>query len=166
MGQRPQWGATPSGHLCGRSLRRFRATLGPSAAVCKVETVNLEASMVLAAEPASASPEGSSPVLPVACQERSLNDPAALQHLVTCFRDGDACAFEDFEPHVFALCYRRARRLGAKHDEAEDVAQEVIVRIWLTRARSFDPRRGSLEGWLGVSCANRLKDLWKRKDRQ
>jgi RNA polymerase sigma-70 factor (ECF subfamily) len=95
-----------------------------------------------------------------------LNEPAALQHLVTCFRDGDTCVFEDFESHVFAVCYRRARRLGAKHDEAEDVAQEVLARIWLTRARSFDPQRGSLEGWLGVSCANRLKDLWKRKDRQ
>jgi RNA polymerase sigma-70 factor, ECF subfamily len=95
-----------------------------------------------------------------------VNDVTALQDLMTAFRDGDLRAFDGLEPQVFVLCYRKARSLGAKGDEAEDVAQEVLVGIWKTRARSFDGHRGSVEGWLAVSSANRLKDMWKRKDRQ
>ncbi len=95
-----------------------------------------------------------------------MRDPTELQRLMTAFRDGDPCAFEGLEPQVFVLCYRKARSLGATHEEAEDVAQEVVVGIWKTSARSFDAQRGSLEGWLAVTCGNRLKDLWKRKDRQ
>jgi RNA polymerase sigma-70 factor (ECF subfamily) len=102
----------------------------------------------------------------MAGEERSVKEVADLQGLMTAFRDGDASAFEVLEPQVFALCYRKARSLGAGEDEAYDAAQEVVVRIWKTGARSFDAQRGSLGGWLGVSCANQLKDMWRRKDRQ
>jgi RNA polymerase sigma-70 factor (ECF subfamily) len=102
----------------------------------------------------------------MAGEERSVKEVADLQGLMTAFRDGDASVFEILEPQVFALCYRKARSLGAGEDEAHDVAQEVVVRIWKTGARSFDAQRGSLGGWLAVSCANRLKDMWRRKDRQ
>jgi RNA polymerase sigma-70 factor, ECF subfamily len=118
--------------------------------------------MPVASEPVP----GSSPGLPALSQERSVNDFTALQDLMAAFRDGDPDAFEGLEPQVLVLCYRKARSLGAKHDEAEDVAQEVVVGIWKTKARSFDAGRGSLEGWLAISCSNRLKDLWNRKDRQ
>ena len=95
-----------------------------------------------------------------------MSEPAPLGALMAAFRDGDSGAFEEFQPRVFAFCYRRARRLGAPHEEAEDVAEEVLVGIWMTKARTFDAQRGSPEGWLSVTCENRLKDLWKRKDRQ
>src|SRR5207237_1247982 len=86
--------------------------------------------------------------------------------LMAAFRDGDSGAFEEFQPQVFAFCYRRARGFGAPHEEAEDVAEEVLVGIWVTKARTFDARRGSPEGWLSITCENRRRDLWKRKDRQ
>jgi RNA polymerase sigma factor (sigma-70 family) len=99
-------------------------------------------------------------------EERSLKDVTDLQGLMTAFRDGDASAFEILEPQVFALCYRKARSLGAGEDEAYDAAQEVVVKIWKTGAKSFDAQRGSLAGWLGVSCANQVKDMWRRRERQ
>jgi|SRR5437016_5018273 len=125
-----------------------------------------EESMVLAAERGSARREEPSSEWPVTSEERTVSQPAPLAVLMAAFRDGDAGAFEDVHAQVFALCYHRARRLGASHEEAEDVAEETAVAIWMRRARSFDPERGSLEGWLAIGCANRLKDLWKRKDRQ
>ena len=67
-----------------------------------------------------------------------MRDPTALQRLMTAFRDGDPCAFEGLEPQVFVLCYRKARSLGATHEEAEDVAQEVVVRGGV-HPRCLDP---------------------------
>jgi RNA polymerase sigma factor (sigma-70 family) len=122
--------------------------------------------MGVAVAPASARLGGVPVRVVVVGEERSVREVTDLGGLMTAFRDGDVGAFEVLEPRVFAFCCRKARSLGAMEDEAHDVAQEVVVRIWMAGARSFDAQRGSLEGWLAVSCGNRLKDMWRRKERQ
>ena len=94
-----------------------------------------EESMVLAAERGSARRKEPSSEWPVTSEERTVSQPAPLAVLMAAFRDGDAGAFEDVHAQVFALCYHRARRLGASHEEAEDVAEETAVAIWMRRAR-------------------------------
>ena len=68
--------------------------------------------------------------------------------------DSDLTADDFMEivgPHLAAMT-RLALRL-APRAAADDVVQEALVRAWRHR-RSFDPRRGSLSGWLLTIVAN------------
>jgi RNA polymerase sigma-70 factor, ECF subfamily len=79
---------------------------------------------------------------------------AQLVVLVARFRD-DALA-EVYRRHsgaVFAL----ARRVSADAGAAEDVTQEVFVRLWDQPDR-FDPDRGSLRSFLLAQCHGRAVD--------
>lgn len=55
-----------------------------------------------------------------------------------------------------------ARVLGDRA-EAEDVLQEVFVRVW-DRAAEFDTSRGSVAAWLMGSIRNAAIDRLRRKD--
>jgi RNA polymerase sigma-70 factor, ECF subfamily len=53
------------------------------------------------------------------------------------------------------------RHLG-DHAAAEDVTQEVFLRIW-KGAGSFDPERGSAEGWIATIARNASRDALRRR---
>jgi RNA polymerase sigma-70 factor, ECF subfamily len=53
------------------------------------------------------------------------------------------------------------RHLGDRA-AAEDVTQEVFLRIW-KGAGSFDPARGSAEGWIATIARNASRDALRRR---
>jgi RNA polymerase sigma-70 factor (ECF subfamily) len=78
-------------------------------------------------------------------------------------RDGDALAelYDLYAPRVFGLCLR----IVSEAQLAEDLLQEVFVRVW-ERSHLFEKSRGSVSAWLmGIArnlCIDQLRRLQAR----
>jgi RNA polymerase sigma-70 factor (ECF subfamily) len=73
----------------------------------------------------------------------SVSDDALVAGLAAGDEDAAAAFVRRFQRRVFGL----ARTIVADDRAAEDVAQEAFVRAW-KHADAFDPRRGSVVGWI------------------
>jgi RNA polymerase sigma factor (sigma-70 family) len=80
------------------------------------------------------------------CERLVAGDEAALGEL-----------YDEFSPLVYGLAVRVTRDWAA----AEDITQEVFVRVW-EDPQAFDPARGSWRGWLGTMTHRRAVD-WVRR---
>ena len=75
-------------------------------------------------------------------------------------------AISRYDQQALAEAYRRhagavfalAQRLLAERAMAEEIVQEVFLRIW-NRPEVFDPERGSLRSYLLAQCHGRAVDL-------
>jgi RNA polymerase sigma factor (sigma-70 family) len=78
----------------------------------------------------------------------------------------DAASWEEFHRLYRRLVYGRARRAGLSHEDAEDVAQDVFVRVAET-IRDFDlnPDRGSFRGWLMKLTQWRIADKFESRSK-
>ena len=95
-------------------------------------------------------------------------DPSDASLVVAIGRYDEAALAELYERHgsaVFAL----ARRLLTSRDMAEEVTQEIFLRLW-NRPQRFDPDRGSLRSFLLSDTHGRSIDMLRseraRKDRE
>jgi RNA polymerase sigma-70 factor (ECF subfamily) len=71
------------------------------------------------------------------------------------------CSFVDvYGPLVYGLC----RRGGLRHEDAEDVTQEVFGRV-AKAIRSFEyhPETGRFRSWLGTLVRNEVNRLFRKK---
>jgi RNA polymerase sigma-70 factor (ECF subfamily) len=75
---------------------------------------------------------------------------------------GDESALRHLYEHYGSLVYSIA--LGVTHDRcaAEDVAQQVFIRVW-ERPTGFDPDRGSLRTWMATLAHSRAVDHVRRE---
>ena len=80
------------------------------------------------------------------CERLVAGDEAALGEL-----------YDELSPLVYGLAARVTRDWAA----AEDITQEVFVRVW-EDPQAFDPARGSWRGWLGTMTHRRAVD-WVRR---
>lgn len=74
---------------------------------------------------------------------------------------GDAAAWEEVvrlhQRRVFNLCYRFTN----SQDDAQDLAQEVFIRVYRTLA-SYDVEKGAFTTWLTTLTRNLLVDHFRR----
>lgn len=75
-------------------------------------------------------------------------------------RDAFAAIFEFFAPRVKAYLLR----IGVTGGEAEDLAQEVLLKVW-RKASLFDPAKASAATWIYTIARNHRIDAIRRKTR-
>ncbi|MXP64651.1 sigma-70 family RNA polymerase sigma factor [Roseomonas sp. M0104] len=75
--------------------------------------------------------------------------------------EGDRRAFDALAGRHLPLLYRVALRVTGQPAEAEEVAQEAMLRLWQNAAR-FDPGRARLGTWLYRITANLAIDRVRR----
>ena len=80
------------------------------------------------------------------CERLVAGDEAALGEL-----------YDELSPLVYGLAVRVTRDWAA----AEDITQDVFVRVW-NDPRAFDPARGTWGAWLGTMTHRRAVD-WVRR---
>jgi RNA polymerase sigma-70 factor (ECF subfamily) len=73
----------------------------------------------------------------------TVSDDALVAGLAAGDRDAASAFVRRFQRRVYGL----ARTIVADDRAAEDIAQEAFVRAW-KHAGAYDPRRGSVVGWL------------------
>ena len=59
------------------------------------------------------------------------------------------------------LCWGR-RDFGLQGPDAENLRQEVLIRVWKS-IRGYDPARGRFHNWLYVCTRNAVRSLWRSR---
>jgi RNA polymerase sigma factor (sigma-70 family) len=81
------------------------------------------------------------------------------------FSEGDetalAEAYRQFSPLVFTLALRALRNRSA----ADDVTQEVFIRVWKSRS-TFDPSKAELPAWIVGITRNAVTDALSASSRE
>ncbi|HEV7645596.1 MAG TPA: sigma-70 family RNA polymerase sigma factor [Pyrinomonadaceae bacterium] len=97
-----------------------------------------------------------------AAKALSINESGA--DLVRRCRNGDGSAWEEivssFSRRIFNLAYR----FTSNAEAAEDLTQEVFVRIYKTLDQ-FDPKQGDLTNWLMRLARNLIIDDYRKRQR-
>jgi RNA polymerase sigma factor (sigma-70 family) len=70
-------------------------------------------------------------------------------------------AYRQFSPLVYTLALRALRNRSA----ADDVTQEVFIRVWKSRS-AFDPRRAELPAWIVGITRNAVTDALSASARE
>ena len=86
----------------------------------------------------------------------------ALVDALTGVAQGDMRAFERVYATTSAKVYGIVVRIVGRGDIADEILQEVYLRVWL-RAADFNPTRASPITWLATIARNRALDEMKRK---
>ena len=79
--------------------------------------------------------------------ERLANQETEDEHLVRRVAESDAIALETLYDRYGQAVYSLALRIVREPETAEELTQEVFVRLW-RYAGTFDPARGRFSGWL------------------
>jgi RNA polymerase sigma-70 factor, ECF subfamily len=74
---------------------------------------------------------------------------------------GDEAALGELYDQYSALVYGLAAKVTCDWAAAEDITQDVFVRVW-EDPRAFDPERGTWRAWLGTITHRRAVD-WVRR---
>ncbi len=74
---------------------------------------------------------------------------------------GEEGAIEDLYDRFGSLVYRMAYQTMPSRADAEDVGQEVFVRLWQTAGR-YDPKRAALVTWVMLIARRHMVDRLRR----
>ena len=76
---------------------------------------------------------------------------------------GDDDALAEVYDRWSSLVHTIAARITEDHAAADDLTQEVFVRLWES-PRAFDPDRGTLRAWLCMLARSRALDWTRRRE--
>ena len=79
-------------------------------------------------------------------------------------RSGDRDAFKSLFEHFAPRIKGFMQRVGCSADEAEEIAQSTLVRLWLS-ASQFDPASAGAAAWIFTIARNQRIDLLRRTAR-
>ena len=79
------------------------------------------------------------------------------------FQTGDQEAFNLICPPIWRAVYVRAGKMGLDPDESEDIAQKVLVRVYLYAPRAEFGSKGQLWSWIYTIASREIYKHWKRK---
>lgn len=91
--------------------------------------------------------------------EQKLDEP----DLISLLKDGDEGAFSYLYDHYSAALFGIILKIISKEEVAEDVLQEVFVKIY-THIKHYDSSRGRLYTWLLQITRNTAIDMVRSKD--
>ena len=91
--------------------------------------------------------------------------PATDEQLLRRLRSGQIEALEQLYDRYSTLVYSVALRVLHDQGLAEDMTQEVFLRLW-RRPRMYDPSRGRFVSWLMSVTRNRAIDEQRRRARR
>jgi RNA polymerase sigma factor (sigma-70 family) len=79
-------------------------------------------------------------------------------------RQYDEESWKEFVFYYRGYVYNIASRMGLNHHDAEEVGQDVMVKLWKKIPEfQYDSNKGRFRGWLCTVTANRVKQLWRTK---
>jgi len=79
------------------------------------------------------------------------------EELLVAVGRGDRLAFEVLYRRIIGRVIGQAQRVIRDPSLAEEVAQEVLAEVW-RKAATFDPDRGSAQGWIATMTRRRAVD--------
>jgi len=82
--------------------------------------------------------------------------------LLAAVRSGDQIAMSQLYDRYSGIVYSVALRVVGDTGNAEDVLQEVFIKLW-RNPEAFDADRGSLAAWLAVMSRNRAIDSVRKR---
>src|SRR5882762_9468740 len=84
--------------------------------------------------------------------------------LVRRWRTGDGAAWEEIVQAYSRRIYNLAYRFTSRADTAEDLTQEVFIRVYRS-LEQYDPKQGDLQNWLMRLARNLIIDDYRRRQR-
>ena len=81
-------------------------------------------------------------------------------------RQHDEESWKEFVHYYRGYVYTIASRMGLSHHDAEEVGQDVMLKLWKKLPEfQYDSSKGRFRGWLCTVTANRVKLLWQHRSR-
>ena len=87
-----------------------------------------------------------------------------IQELLSRFRGGDEQAFTELAERVGRLVYPRAVRAVGDHSTADDITQELLLRVYKHAEKIEDPK--AFEGWVYRTTHNLIHDYYRKVGRE
>ena len=84
--------------------------------------------------------------------------------LVRRCRAGDGAAWEEIVQNYSRRIYNLAYRFTSRADTAEDLTQEVFIRVYRS-LEQYDPKQGDLQNWLMRLARNLVIDDYRKRQR-
>jgi len=79
------------------------------------------------------------------------------------FQRGEKACFEKVYEHLWRSVYLRASKMGLSRSDSEEIAQKVLVRVYLYGPRArFDSTR-QLWGWVYTITVREIYKHWRRQ---
>ena len=95
-----------------------------------------------------------------------MHNPTSVSLLYRVRNQDDPGSWEEFAELYYGLLHRWLRGQGVQHQDAADVAQDVMAYVCREIGNfEHNGRTGAFRRWLRLCMANRLREFWKKRKR-